>query len=52
MRKASEAELEMLYTHLSSGLMQVVVDGYGQYSREELGRFVERIVTGSLALFC
>lgn len=52
LRKASEAELEMLYTHLSSGLMQVVVDGYGQYSREELGRFVERIVTGSLALFC
>ncbi len=52
LKKASEAELEMLFTHLSSGLMQVVVEGYNKYSREELGRFVERIVTGSLALFC
>ena len=34
----TEAELEMLYTHLSNGLMHVVVDGYEKYSREEVDR--------------
>ena len=48
---ATHAELEMLYTHLSNGLMNVVVDGYDKYSREEVISFVNRIVRSSLSLF-
>jgi len=48
---ASDAELEMLYTHLSNGLMNVVVGGYDKYSREEVISFINRIVRSSLSLF-
>ena len=48
---ASETELEMMYTHLSNGLMHVVVEGYDKYSKEEMVRFVNRIVKASLSLF-
>lgn len=48
---ATDAELEMLYTHLSNGLMNVVVDGYDRYSRDEVISFVNRIVMSSLSLF-
>lgn len=48
---ASDEELEMLYTHLSNGLMNVVVGGYDKYSRDSVVRFVDRIVKSSLALF-
>jgi len=48
---ATTAELEMLYTHLSNGLMNVVVGGYDKYSREEVISFVNRIVRSSLSLF-
>ena len=41
----------MLYTHLSNGLMHVVVEDYEKYSREEIVRFVNRIVQGSLSQF-
>ena len=41
----------MLYTHLSNGLMNVVVGGYDKYSREEVISFVNRIVKSSLSLF-
>jgi len=51
LRNASDAELEMLYTHLSNGLMNVVVGGYNKYSREEVISFVNRIVRSSLSLF-
>lgn len=51
LRNASDAELEMLYTHLSNGLMNVVVGGYDKYSREEVISFVNRIVKSSLSLF-
>lgn len=51
LRNASEEELEMLYTHLSNGLMNVVVGGYGKYSREAVVRFVDRIVKSSLSPF-
>ena len=47
---AGEAELEMMYTHLSNGLMHVVVEGYDQYSKEEIIRFVSRVVKISLSL--
>ena len=45
-----DAELEMMYTHLSNGLMHVVVEGYDQYSKEEIIRFVSRVVKISLSL--
>lgn len=48
---ASDEELEMLYTHLSNGLMNVVVGGYNKYSREDVVQFVDRIVKSSLSLF-
>ena len=48
---AEDAELEMMYTHLSNGLMHVVVEGYDQYDKEEIIRFVSRVVKGSLSLF-
>lgn len=48
---ASETELEMMYTHLSNGLMHVVVEGYDKYSKEEMIRFVNRVVKASLLLF-
>ena len=41
----------MLYTHLSNDLMHVVVEGYEKYSREEIVRFVNRIVQCSLSQF-
>ena len=48
---ARDAELEMMYTHLSNGLMHVVVEGYDKYSKEEMIRFVSRVVKASLSLF-
>lgn len=51
LRHATDAELEMLYTHLSNGLMHVVIGGYDKYSREEVIYFVNRIVKSSLSLF-
>ena len=51
LHRVTEAELEMLYTHLSNGLMHVVVEGYEKYSREEVVRFVNRIVQCSLSQF-
>ena len=47
---ASETDLEMMYTHLSNGLMHVVVEGYDKYSKEETIRFVSRVVKASLSL--
>ena len=51
LHRVTDAELEMLYTHLSNGLMHVVVEGYEKYSREEVVRFVNRIVQCSLSQF-
>ena len=51
LRRATDAELEMLYTHLSNGLMNVVMGGYDTYSRDEVIAFVNRIVKSSLSLF-
>lgn len=49
--KASETELEMMYTHLSNGLMHVIVEGYDKYSKEEMIRFVSQVAKVSLLLF-
>ena len=48
---ASDADLEMLYIHLSNGLMNVVLGGYDKYSRDEVISFVNRIVKSSLSMF-
>ena len=47
----TKPELEMMYTHLSNGLMHVVVEGYDKYSKEEMIHFVNRVVKASLLLF-
>ena len=49
--RASESDLEMLYTHLSTGLMNVVVSGYDKYGKDDIVRFVKSIVNASLALY-
>ena len=48
---ASDEELEMLYTHLSNGLMNVVLGGYDKYNRADVISFVNRIVKSSMSLF-
>lgn len=49
--KASDSELEMLYTHLSNGLMHVVTEGYQCRDKTEVIAFVNRIVQSSMAAF-
>ena len=49
--RAKDAELEMMYTHLSNGLMHVVVEGYDKYTKEDMIQFVGRVVKASLSLF-
>ena len=51
LHRASDTDLEMLYIHLSNGLMNVVLGGYDKYSRDEVISFVNRIVKSSLSLF-
>ena len=48
---ASETDLEMMYTHPPNELTHVVVEGYDQYSKEEIIGFVSRVVKISLSLF-
>lgn len=52
MPQSSDADLEMLYTHLSNGLLHVVVEEYGKYDRADVIRFVTKIVKITLSLFC
>ena len=47
----SETDLEMMYTHLPNGMMHIVVEGYDKYSKDEIIRFVSRVVKASLSLF-
>jgi len=51
LKKATDDELEMLYTHLSNGLLHVVVEGYDRFDRETVIGFVDRTVKASLAAF-
>ena len=51
LHRATEDDLEMLYVHLSNGLMNVVVGGYDKYRREDVIRFVNEIVKKSLSLY-
>ncbi|MCR5345484.1 MAG: TetR/AcrR family transcriptional regulator C-terminal domain-containing protein [Lachnospiraceae bacterium] len=44
----SDNELEMLYTHLSYGLMNVIFTGYYKYGSEEIVNFVKRMIRCSL----
>lgn len=48
---ATDEQLDMLYIHLSNGLLRVVLDGYSKYSREDVTRFVDQMVTCSLEQF-
>ena len=49
-KNASHTELEMLYTHLSSGLLSIVLHGYDKYSQDEILSFVSRIFNNSLLI--
>ena len=49
LHRADDNQLEMLYTHLSSGLLSVIKDGFDKYSREEITCFVNKIVKSSLS---
>ncbi len=51
LQSASDRELEMMYTHLSNGLMHVVVEGYDKYSKEEIIFFMNHVVSASLSIF-
>lgn len=51
LKNATEDELDMLYIHLSNGLLNVVIDGYGKYSRQRLSDFINRIVVSTLRAF-
>lgn len=51
LHRATDDDLELLYTHLSNGLMHVVVEGYGKYDKGTIIDFVNRIVKRSLTLF-
>ncbi len=51
LKNATEDELEMLYIHLFNGLLHVVMDGYGKYSRPVLSDFINRIVISTLQAF-
>ena len=48
---ASETDFEMMYTHLPNGMMHIVVEGYDKYSKDEIIRFVSRVVKASPPLF-
>ena len=51
LNNATEIDLEMLYTHLSNGLMNIVVGGYDKYPREDVVKFVNKVVSGTLSLY-
>lgn len=51
LKKASEDELAMLYTHLSNGLLHVVVEGYSRYDKAKMIKFVNTIVQSNLSVF-
>ena len=41
LKKASDAELEMLYLCLSNGLLSVILDGYDRFDRQSVIRFID-----------
>jgi AcrR family transcriptional regulator len=49
LKKASEEELQLLFVCLSTGLMNVVIEGYPKYERSVLISFVNRTVQSSVA---
>ena len=51
LKNATEEELDMLYIHLSNGLLHVLVDGYGKYSRPRPPDLLNRIVVSTLRAF-
>lgn len=49
--KAKSEELDMLYTHLSHGLMCVVIDTYGKYDKKTVAGFINLMAKNSTAAF-
>ena len=44
LKNASQNDLEMLYIHLSNGLMHVVAEGYGKFDRKKVADFAAKVV--------
>ena len=44
LKNASQNDLEMLYIHLSNGLMHVVAEGYGKFDRKKVAEFAAKVV--------
>lgn len=42
--RATESDMEMLFTCLSNGLLNVILTGYSKYEREEVVKFVSETV--------
>ena len=42
--KVSPAEMEMMYTFLTSGMIRVVLESYGKYDKEDVVRFVNKML--------
>ncbi|MGI6608531.1 MAG: TetR/AcrR family transcriptional regulator [Erysipelotrichaceae bacterium] len=51
LNNASDAEIEMLYIHLSNGLMNVFIGCYDRYSKEQMSKFINRMVSCSMRAF-
>ncbi len=49
LKKATDTDLEMLFTCLTNGLMHVVIEGYQKYEKEQIIAFVNKIVQSTLA---
>ena len=47
LKDVSAETLEMLYIHLSNGLLHVIVEGYGRYDRKTVAEFADKVVKGS-----
>lgn len=51
LKKATEAELELLFTCLANGLMHVVLEGYQKYDKGQLISFVNTTVHSCVAAY-
>ena len=51
LNNATDNQLDMLYIHLSNGLMHVVIECYGKYGKHDIIEFVNSMVKTSLSTF-
>ena len=49
--KATEGEIDMLFTCLANGLLQVILTGYGKYPREQIAAFASAMTRNAMAMY-